>query len=234
MGDKSLQIAFLLSVSVHTLFLGALSGIRARAPKTEPVEIEVTYIQMEEEIISDAHPLMEAIQDIKITMKKEMPELAPKETPVPAEPERSVEKTETQEGPPKEELIDESEKELMQQRTIEWIRSRADYMTSDMAYMEGSSDSLNYLNAVRNKINRYVQKYYHPSMGKGDAFVHFILYPNGAVKYARISKDNLRGNKDLKRLCLDGVYRSAPFEPFPESLNLPNAAFNINISFQKK
>lgn len=234
MSDKSLQVAFLLSVSVHTLFLGALSGIRARAPETEIPEIEVTYIEIEEEFEDATKPFADAIENIKMTMKEEMPESAPEEAPVPAEPERSVEKKETQENPSEEELIEESEKELMQQRTIEWMRSRADYMTSDMAYMEGSSDSLNYLNAVRNKINRYVQEHYHPSMGRGGAFVHFILYPNGAVKYARISKDNLRGNKRLKRLCLDGVYLSAPFEPFPESLDLPNAAFNINISFKKE
>ena len=98
----------------------------------------------------------------------------------------------------------------------------------------GHSNTLNYLRAVRNRINLFVHRNYSPFMGEGEAVLHFVLTRDGFVKSAGIIKNNLAGNKRLRELCLDSIHLSSPFKKFPPGLDLPHAAFNISISFKRK
>lgn len=99
---------------------------------------------------------------------------------------------------------------------------------------KGSSDALNYIRAVRSGINNFVRENYSASMGEGDAVMHFVLNNDGSVDSVEMLENNLGANKRLKGLCIDSILLSSPFKPFPESLDLPQASFNISISFKRR
>ena len=105
---------------------------------------------------------------------------------------------------------------------------------NSISLSNGTSESLNYLRAIRNRINSYVHRNYRTHMGKGEILLHFVLNSDGSVRSASIVKDDTDNNKRLKDLCLNSIYLSSPFKSFPNDLDLPQATFNISISFKSR
>jgi len=217
--ERPLQIALLISVGIHSAVFGPLSGLPGRSEKPAETLIEVTYVDIEEELVDNR--VMAEVE--KVTLETETPKAPPEEKAEDQEPTAE----EPIPAPPRSEAI---------QAEIE-IPAPAEIQTIDLntiAYYDGSSDSLEYLRSIRNKINQYVQRNYRPSMGEGKAVIHFVLDRYGFVESVSFARDKLAGNEMLKKLCLDSVRDSAPFMSFPRGLDLPRAAFNISISFSRR
>lgn len=99
---------------------------------------------------------------------------------------------------------------------------------------KGASDVLNYIRAVRSWINDFIRENYSPFMGEGEAVMHFVLNSDGSVDSIEMLENDVGANKRLRELCTDSILLSSPFKPFPESLDLPQASFNISISFKRR
>ena len=216
MTDKPLKIAFLLSAGIHSLLFSPLVSFLNEPVVIDNTKIEVNYVDIKDDLVSATKPIL--MEDKKLTLEKE------RMLPSKKEPPSKVEKPQ---GENRKEPAEKS-KEAAQERIIKQIRKDADFNPSYIH--DGFSESLNYLNDVRNKINIYIHAHYVNSMGEGEALVHFVVNRNGAVQSASIVKDNFKDNEDLRSLCLDGIHLSSPFKPFPKGLDLPEASFNITIS----
>jgi len=216
--DRPFRVAFLFSIGLHSVLLSPLSSFLNHPAKIQNTNIEVTYIAIEEEKALATKPA--PITEEKVSLKEEGP--TPKEVARPKKVEAKDPKETTKKRPDKDRVLTKEafiNKEVIDLNSI--------YMG------DGQSDSLNYLRSIRKKINLYVHRNYDPPMGEGEAFLHFVLNPNGSVHSAAIISDNFERNERLRNLCLDSIYRSSPFKPFPKKLGLPRAAFKISISFKK-
>lgn len=207
--DKPIRVAFLLSIGLHSVLFAPPFDFFKAPPDIQNKNIEVTYIEIEKKIVKTSPiPLDEKKTSLKIE-KKNLPKETPEEQKIGTDPIL-----------PKEKMGSFPIKNI---KTID---------LNTISYEDGKSTSLNYLRTVRNKINTYIHKNYLSLMGRGEAVVHFVLNSRGTVCSAVITKGNIDNNRRLKALCLDSIYHSSPFKPFPEDLDLETAAFNISISFK--
>lgn len=225
--DRPFRIAMLFSIGLHSVLFSPLLGFISHPIKSYNTNIEVTYINIKEkELATKPIPIEEA----KVSLQKERKSLSKdKEVPKHIKPKE-----------PKEKKISKKREPLRKPKSSQKkIIKMADAYDraidlSSISFSNGWSDSLNYLHTIRNKINLYVHRNYDVSMGEGEAVIHFVLKPDGTVQSASIIRDSLGTNNRLRKLCLDSIYRSSPFKSFPKDLDLPQAAFNICISFNKK
>jgi len=219
MADRPFKIAFLASVGIHSLLLSPLASFLNAPLVADSTRIEVNYVDIKDEVVVATKPFL--AEDKKTTLQKE------KKLPTKKEPPAEVEKPQSEDQ--KEPV--EKNGEALRKRIIKQIHKDAGV---DSSYLhDGYSESLNYLNDVRNKINIYVHNHYVNSMGQGEALLLFVLEKDGTVKSTSIVKDNFKDNETLRRLCLDGIRLSSPFKPFPDGFDLPEVSFNITISFKR-
>ena len=220
--NKPFKAALLFSIGVHAVLLSPMSGLVNRPHEKQDTHMEVTYIEIEEEELIKEIIAREAPE---VTLKKEMP--------APAKIEKE---TDTEEAPPQEEIRKEATKQKeTSKKEIKKIFSENEVLDLNaISHLKGTSDSLNYLKDIRDKISRYVHRKYSAGMGKGNVVLHFVLNYNGSVRSARVIRETTGENRVLKDLCLDSIYNSSPFRRFPSELDLNHAAFKIHISFKRK
>ncbi|MFH1753026.1 MAG: hypothetical protein ABH875_02485 [Candidatus Omnitrophota bacterium] len=219
--NKPFKAALLMSIGLHIIVLSPIPGFVSHHTEKSDTKMEVTYIETEEiEAIKEELP-DEALAEV--TLKKDIP--APSKTN-----DTIKEEAETQEKAP-EEAKDQNE---ASEKEIKKIFSANEALDLNaLSSLKGTSDSLNYLKEIRDKISRYVHRKYGAYMGDGEAILHFVLSLNGSVKSARVIGGSINGNSALHDLCLDSIYKSSPFRRFPNELDLEQAAFKIHISFKR-
>ena len=211
------KAALLFSIGIHAILLSPVSSFLNRPQEKQTTNIEVTYVTIEEKI-EEAKPLPEEAPEV--SLKKELP--APSKTKDAAQ---KKEQKKTEETPKKDEGLKQEDKKLFLAQTALDLNA--------LSAHKGTSESLNYLKAIRDKISMYVHRRYNASMGDGEVLLHFVLSISGTVRSATILRDNLGDDKKLRNLCLDSIYHSSPFKPFPKDIDLKHAAFKINISFKR-
>jgi len=217
--DKPFRIAFIFSLGLHSMLLLPFSGL-VKPPIIKETRIEVTYVEIQQDKIVKARPLPEVIKEVSLK-KDEGPSLKSKE---PAAQESKIEE-------PKAEVAKKKQivkKESTSTQLVEVIDLNSIYLH------KGTSETIGYLRTIRDGINSYVNKKYEASMGEGAILLHFVLNSDGSVYSATIIRENAVNNRRLRNLCLDSVYFSSPYKPFPKALNLEHATFNISISFKKR
>lgn len=213
---RPFRTAFLLSIGVHSLLFAPV-GVLLKGPvKSEIQPIEITYILEKRE-----RPVM---ADKPVPPNKRQVSL--KDGGRTSKERETIKKA----VPPKE--ADTPKAEAVNKKAA--LTHTETFNLNSLPKAKEHSKSLNYLRSIRNGIKRYVHKKYEAAMGEGDLMLHFVLNADGSVRSVSIIKDNLSKNERLRNLCLDSVYFSSPFAPFPKELNLPHAAFNIGISFKKR
>ncbi len=212
MANKRLQMAFLFSLGIHSLFLSPLLSRFVQMDKPHLKNIEVTYINIKEveKPLSRPAPILKDRLSLKEGVIK-------KTAPLPKKP-----------APPQEKEIPEP---LKIEKPKEELRKPINLNT--ISKSSPSSHTTNYLRAVRDDIDQYIHDNYSASMGTGEAEIYFVLNRDGSFHSVTIIKADFQGNDRLKGLCLDSIKNCAPFKPFPEDLDIPQAAFNISISFKE-
>lgn len=224
---KPFRMALVLSIGVHAALFSPLSGLVNRPLKAPDTNIEITYVEIAEEAIVDIKPMPLLVE--KVTLKKELP--APKKVEKKAEAEKTKskllpEKKIAKKVPDKNKVFRKEEnKSAFSPDTVLDLNSLSSHA--------GTSDSLDYLKTIRDKISAYVHKKYRSFIGEGEVLLHFTLNNDGSVYTVTVLSDNLGKNRGLKKLCVNSVYNSSPFKPFPEEISLNRAAFRINISFRR-
>ncbi|NQT07251.1 MAG: hypothetical protein HQ575_06905 [Candidatus Omnitrophica bacterium] len=216
--DKPARMALLFSIGFHSILFSPLLNFSTH-PINNNTTIEVTYIYKKEEIPSDTKP---------IPLKAEKTSLQKEKMAIKIEGKSSEKK-----GKAIEKIIEKAvTKNNNELREI--LLSEKALDLNSLTEQDGTSDALNYLRSIRNEINAYIHRKYSLFMGEGEAVLHFALNQDGTVRSASIIKDYLGNNVKLRNLCMDSVYFSSPYKPFPKALNLEHAAFNISISFKKR
>jgi len=231
--SKAFRIALFMSLGIHMVLLSPIPGIVMRPHETSQANVEVTYVPVEEEKMRETETA--ARLSPKTEMKEEVrkPPVEAKATAAASAKadealagkvvnRQALKKTEPLKG-----TLPRKDKTAIyfSEPTLD-----LDIITSHAA----DSESLNFLTSIRDKISYYVHKNYNLSMGEGKALLHFVLKADGSVESATILQDNLADNELLRSLCLESIRRSAPFSAFPETLDLPTAAFKISISFKRR
>jgi outer membrane biosynthesis protein TonB len=224
MFDRPLKVALLFSIGIHAIVLSPISSFVNRAQEKRETNIEVTYVALKEKI-EEAKPLPEEAPEV--SLKKELP--APSKTKDATR--KKEQKKKKIISKKTEEILKKDEGQKQEDKKIFLAHTALDL--NALSTHKGTSESINYLKAIRDKISMYVHRRYNAAMGDGEALLHFVLSVSGTVRSATILRDNLGDNKRLRNLCLDSVYHSSPFKPFPKDIDLKHAAFKINISFKR-
>jgi len=231
--SKNLQIAIVLSFGLHLVLLSPVPGIGKSQRDAAPKSVEVTYVTAVEEKPTQKKAVAAQpppAQAAKVTLKDETPTAKPKETPA------QKDKDTKQEMP----SIAKTDQKRRSDEVLPSKKNEAAFLpeaTIDLTAITphaGDSESLNFLTSVRDKISIYVHRNYSPSMGEGEALLHFILNSDGSVQSVDIIDDGSRSNDGLKRLCIESIRLSSPFKAFPKALDLPTATFKITISFKRR
>ncbi len=219
--NNPLKMAFLVSVGAHSLLLSPILATFNHPLKIDNTKIEVTYIKTKEDELIKRRPL--PVDAKSVSLKKEDPVLNKKPPS-----KKEILKKEDQKKDIKKDV--KIQKEIGE---VAKIREKVIDLNT-VSFRKGNSDSLNYLRAVRNRIDSYVHGHYDASLGEDEIILHFVLNSDGSVRSAYIKEGVGLGNKALENLCLDSIYHSSPFKPFPKGLDLPHAAFNISVSFRRR
>lgn len=224
---KPFRVALVLSIGVHAALFSPLSGLVNRPLKAPDTNIVITYVEIAEEAIIDTLPMPLLVE--KVPLKKELP--APKK----AEEETGDEETKSKMLPEKKiaKKAPDKNKVSRKKENKSAFSPEGVLNLNSLSYHTGTSDSLDYLKTIRDKISAYVHKKYRSFIGEGDVLLHFTLNNDGSVYTVTVLSANLGKNRGLKKLCVDSVYNSSPFKPFPEEISLNRASFRINISFKR-
>ncbi len=224
--DNHIRIALLFSIGIHAILLSPMPGFLQSPHSVEQTNIEVTYIEVEKEKLLDVKPVIREAE--KLSLKKDIA--------APAPPTDTPKDIAGKKGAVFAKKIKDIAKENKRFKAVvseKGITADTVLDLNSISTQAGSSESLNYLRSIRDKISLYVHKNYDTSLGEGEVQIHFILNSSGRVKSVAILRDNLGNKNRLKNLCLDSIYHSSPFKPFPGDLDLAQAAFNISISFKR-
>ncbi|MEI8350372.1 MAG: energy transducer TonB [Candidatus Omnitrophota bacterium] len=85
----------------------------------------------------------------------------------------------------------------------------------------------NYYNGIRGRLQKIGKRYYN-LREQGEINLNIVVLRDGNLK----SVDSYGNNQTLKDLALQIVKESAPFHPFPDTLQYPSIEFNICIEFK--
>ncbi|MBP7055535.1 MAG: TonB C-terminal domain-containing protein [Candidatus Omnitrophica bacterium] len=90
-----------------------------------------------------------------------------------------------------------------------------------------------YYKKIRNKIKDRLVSRYHQGLEDGDVNLVFILTSAGKLESVNISEIGSAKDSDLRDFTVKGIKDSAPFPPFPRSLDKTKMTFDLSVSFRK-
>lgn len=91
---------------------------------------------------------------------------------------------------------------------------------------------MNYYRLVREKIRQKAYQSYN-GQKQGDIFLNFTIRQDGSLEEVKFTGQSVN-IRELKRIALSSLEKSAPFPPFPEELKShPRLLFNVPIHFKR-
>ncbi|HPM42807.1 MAG TPA: TonB C-terminal domain-containing protein [Candidatus Omnitrophota bacterium] len=90
-----------------------------------------------------------------------------------------------------------------------------------------------YYKKIRNKIKDRLVSRYHQGLEDGDINLVFILTSAGKLESVNISEIGSAKDSGLRDFTVKGIKDSAPFPPFPRSLDKAKMTFDLSVSFRK-
>jgi len=199
----SLKTAVAISLSLHLVAISPWSSILSGRKHAEDSQIEVTYIL--EDLLEDR--IEEDIENIpqKYDLKEQ-------ETKQP----EGKDETPQPKQEPSDTLISEEENRYLEEAEAERIEEY-------IAYYE----------LIREKIKKFVKRYYRKHAEEGRVEVIFALRKAGSIESLEISQIRGAHPKYLEKIARKAVKSAAPFPPFPVSLKKDSLTFTISIIFKR-
>lgn len=229
--NKSLQLAFLISMFLH--FAVFISAPYTRIlPDKEPMKpIKVAYFKAEE-------------QPKKIVGQKGLGSqkaflIAPESLP-------KVIKEDIANQPLSGQAKSKPEQVKKEEPTIETIKSGAgafiggkdgkkfETVINEEKDSGKKSTYIGYYRAVREKIRYYADRNYikEGSATEGEVFISFVVASNGELLHIMIIDNRSVNNTLLRNIAINSVRDASPFPVFPQGMNQYQITFNVVISFE--
>lgn len=206
--SKTFQIAVLVSVVVHSVFLISLPSIPFTPTKRSLEKLKITYYEVKKK----AEPIVRKLPDIK---KEEI--LKPLK-PVSKEP-KKVKSEEKEKGLTSVKEVKEKEFEKVIAEEKDDAR-KATYIS--------------YYKAVREKIRQFADRNYPKNrvLGEGEVFLSFVVASSGELLRVRVVNERSSDNSLLRNIAINSIRDACPFPPFPKGMNQYQITFNVVISFE--
>lgn len=92
----------------------------------------------------------------------------------------------------------------------------------------------NYYKRIRNKIRDRLVSCYYTGLTEGEISLVFILTSAGKLESVNIDEAVSAKDHTLRDITISSVKESAPFPPFPKTLDASKMSFDLSVSFRKK
>ncbi|MBU1913475.1 MAG: hypothetical protein KKB22_08085 [Candidatus Omnitrophica bacterium] len=226
--NKTLQLAFLISMLLHfAIFLSA--PYTGALPKKSPVKpIKVAYFKVKEQ------PKKVIGQKPEVGVPYVLPPKAPEALP-------EVKKEDIV-NPPPASTKDQVKKEEPIVETIS-SNSRAvigakgrkfETVVNDEKDKGRKATYIGYYRAVREKIRYYADRNYlkEGSASQGEVFLSFVVAASGELLHIMIIDAKSIEDPLLRNIAIDSIRDASPFPTFPQGMNQYQVTFNVVISFE--
>lgn len=203
LSNKTLKIAFLVSITGHSLLLYGMPGFARISPHKKAKDYpRVVYYEL----------------------KKDLPAKLPiKEKKAQSKTDFSVEKERLTQDKLSVSKVTPEEKARITLQSQEILQKASEEKSLYLGYYQG----------IREKIRRIVNHNYYNYSKVGEIFISFILGSDGDLKDIEFIGDKSDPDKDLMKIVFNSVKEASPFPSFPKDLNRKHLSFNVLISFEK-
>jgi len=215
--NKTLQVALLVSVLVHSVFFLTLPQIPFLPNKRSLNKIEITYYKVKEKM-----PEKEKISSRKTKpIVKKLPE-ATKEDVL---------------KPPKD-LAKESRKPKANKKSVVALEKVEDKkfetVVSEEKDKAKKATYINYYRAVREKIRKQADRNYPQTrdLGEGEVFLTFVVASDGELLQVRVIDNKSVKDPELREIAIDSVRDASPFPVFPKGMSQYRITFTLIMSFE--
>jgi TonB family protein len=219
LGEKTFQIALLISLMAHGAVLLQNSGL-GLFHKREFREPEVNYVRPEPEEKKQealkAEPFLKLPK--RVDTAKRLPPMFLDKAKLALEEKRVIQKTTVVNRP------EFSEPDVIAVKKKITIPSFELEKISSPQYM-------NYYGLVREKIKRSAYQNYI-RQDTGEINVSFVISSDGQLKDVHVIEEKSTPSEYLKEIAAVSVKDASPFLAFPKELNYPQLSFNVVISFE--
>jgi TonB family protein len=227
LADRSLQVAFLLSLLIHGAVLVQWQNLKFSPLSKKEKQVEVRYIRRlgrtstetaKEDSRLKAEPLLKLSSRLKITAERRSP-------------------------PPfieREDVVNKKISDSLQSPGIDkptLARPDAVTLKKKVTLPAIGIEKINnptyisYYQIVREKIKRAAYQNYNRGE-TGEVFLSFIISKDGELKDVRVLEEKSSSQAYLQQIALRSIKNASPFPPFPKELDYPRLSFNVIISFE--
>ena len=221
--NKSLQLAFLISMLLHfIIFLSAPYGwVLTKKLPVEP--IKVTYFKVKEQPKKVIGQKPESASYI-------VPPVAPEALP-------QVKKDDIEKPPTPEVKKEEPTIETITQNSRAVIGAKSkkfETVVNDEKDSTRKATYIGYYRSVREKIRYYADRNYlkEGSASQGEVFLSFVVTASGELLHIMIIDAKSIEDPLLRNIAIDSIRDASPFPAFPQGMNQYQVTFNVVISFE--
>lgn len=100
--------------------------------------------------------------------------------------------------------------------------------------VENIEEYISYYELLRENIKKALSQLYKDSKENGSIHVVFILHKDGNLEGVWIDETRSANSRYLREITLKSVRNSAPYPPFPETLNRDYLTFSIPVIFKRR
>ena len=211
---RLLQIALLISLSVHAAVIFNSRVLPFIKPPESEVKTKVSYIKLKNMAREEFKPRESA----GTGLAKRIPP-----------PFVSIDDVRKNSNITKPREVQSPKPELIRQG-MPAVKRKITLPPVDIAKIDNPS-YVSYYQIVREKIRRSAYQAYARSE-TGEVYVAFVISNDGDLKNARLVEEKSSVNPYLKSIALSSVKSASPFPSFPKELDYPELSFNVVISFE--
>lgn len=227
-GSKSFQLAFLVSILLHSaVFLSvSYTGVLSKEEPLRP--IKVAYFKIKET------PKKIIGQKPEVSVPYVLPPKAPEALP-------EVKKEDIV-NPPPASTRDQVKKE---EPTVETISSgsraligakgkKFETVVNDEKDAGKKATYIGYYRVVREKIRYYADRNYlkEGSASQGEVYLSFVVASNGELLHIMVIDRRSVDDSLLRNIAINSIRDASSFPAFPQGMNQYQVTFNVVISFE--
>lgn len=208
---RLLQIALLISLSVHAAVIFNSRVLPFIKPPEADKKTKVTYIKLKNLPKQEVRPK-------EVSLAKRIPP-----------PFIDIDNVRKESNAAKPRDVQFPKPELIKPG-VTALKKKIALPPVDMLKIDNPS-YISYYQIVREKIRRSAYQNYTRSE-TGEVYATFVISYDGDLKNARLVEERSSGSTYLKNIALSSVRSASPFPSFPKELDYPELSFNVVISFE--
>lgn len=223
--NRTLQIAFFMSLATHVVVVAQSPGYLFFSPQAVNKKIEINYIKLPKQEKLEAKRAV-PLKNEPFLKLPERPGLG-KRTPPPFVERAVLSKGTGKQLMPKTMLFD---RPILIKPDIIAIKKKITLPAVGIGKINSPS-YLSYYQIVREKIRRAAYRNYNRNE-TGEVYITFVVSSEGYLKDVRLVEDKSLASTYLKEVASSSVTAASPFPNFPKELDYSQLSFNVVISFE--